>query len=239
MPRVLSLTTPTMRGPDVKRVQDKLVALGYVLGFKDSVYGFATWNAVRDFQRDNGLGVDGAVGDDTRGALDAAPVPPQPPPRRRDPPSAEGLAALAEAVTHVGFREGPGEDNTRFGTWYGWNRVAWCNIFLSYCFVEAAGSVLCASLGGNRRPTVIPGKGCAQVQTTTAWLRTEDLWRGKIFPQPGDIAVYNLRGGRQNHIGIVEQDLGNGRFVAIEGNNGDRVKRVTRRLGVAEGFGRV
>ena len=67
--RVLKLTTPYMRGSDVYRVQSTLKELGYDLGQLDGVYGKKTARAVKRFQKDQGLTVDGIVGEKTYAAL--------------------------------------------------------------------------------------------------------------------------------------------------------------------------
>ncbi|MGE5560624.1 MAG: peptidoglycan-binding protein [Chloroflexota bacterium] len=76
--RNLFLTTPYMRGPDVLAVQERLIQLGYDPGPADGVFGPQTEAAVRAFQSDSGLTVDGIVGPQTYRALGIA-IPPQPP----------------------------------------------------------------------------------------------------------------------------------------------------------------
>ncbi len=69
---------PTLRrgskGPYVVEAQTKLQALGYDLGSAgvDGIYGSMTVKAVKAFQSDNGLKVDGVIGPATWAALDAA-----------------------------------------------------------------------------------------------------------------------------------------------------------------------
>lgn len=58
------------RGSAVKELQEKLNSLGYSCGVVDGDYGTKTTNAVRDFQRKNGLVVDGIAGVKTLEALD-------------------------------------------------------------------------------------------------------------------------------------------------------------------------
>ncbi|HCE13857.1 MAG TPA: hypothetical protein DEQ37_01595, partial [Clostridiales bacterium] len=58
-----------MKGDDVKSVQKKLIALGYLTGKADGVYGTATESAIRRFQTRNGLTSDGICGEDTVKAL--------------------------------------------------------------------------------------------------------------------------------------------------------------------------
>lgn len=67
--RELKYTNPMMRGDDVCEVQEKLNAGGYNCGEVDGVFGKKTDIAVRNFQTDNGLTVDGIVGRNTAIAL--------------------------------------------------------------------------------------------------------------------------------------------------------------------------
>jgi hypothetical protein len=61
--RRLYLTSPYMRGDDVRTVQQRLMALGYTqVGEIDGVWGPLTEGAVKAFQSDRGLVVDGIVG---------------------------------------------------------------------------------------------------------------------------------------------------------------------------------
>jgi hypothetical protein len=238
-PRVLHVTSPLMSGSDVLDVQERLDDLGYPVGALDGAYGVATATAVRAFQRDHGLEVDGVCGPQTRAALAEAQPGEHPPVE----PSAIGQLALQEALTHVGVTEQPPDSNrTPFGEWFGVDGVKWCNIFVSYCFAVGADYTICAGFKG---AGVYP-RGCTYVPTTEAWLRATGLWVGRTSPLPGDIAIFNWDGGAPDHIGIVEEDLGGGRFTSIEGNtsvgndsNGGAVMRRTRRVSQVNGFGRV
>ena len=66
--RNLSLQSPYCTGDDVKWVQWCLVKLGYSLDI-DGIYGNDTHTQVANFQRDNGLTVDGICGAGTRSKL--------------------------------------------------------------------------------------------------------------------------------------------------------------------------
>ncbi len=59
----------------VKTLQEKLVELEYVLGPVDGIFGPRTEDAVLKYQRDNGLSVDGVVGDETWKSLFDQPIP--------------------------------------------------------------------------------------------------------------------------------------------------------------------
>jgi chitosanase len=66
--RVLSLRTPMQQGDDVGAVQQALAGLGVVVEV-DQIYGPETALAIRAFQDQHGLVVDGVVGPATRAAL--------------------------------------------------------------------------------------------------------------------------------------------------------------------------
>lgn len=54
------------RGEEVRQIQQKLKNLGYFTSAVDGIYGTRTQTAVRNFQRDNGLAVDGIVSEPFR-----------------------------------------------------------------------------------------------------------------------------------------------------------------------------
>jgi peptidoglycan hydrolase-like protein with peptidoglycan-binding domain len=238
----LHVTSPLMAGPAVLEAQQKLSALGYAPGKLDGQYGPATAGAVRAFQRDHQLEVDGVVGVRTQALLAAADTPAEPVPIVRKP-STLGALALAESLKELGTKESPANSNrTKFGKWFGVDGVAWCNIFVSYCFVNGAEYTICEGFKG----AGVYAKGCTYVPTTEAWLHATGMWKGRTEPLPGDIAIYNWHGGLPDHIGIVEEYLGGGTFNAIEGNtgigndaNGGEVMRRLRYFSDVDGFGRV
>ena len=57
------------RGEEVRKIQTKLKNWGYYNGSVDGVYGWQTENAVRSFQKKNGLKVDGVAGTQTLNAM--------------------------------------------------------------------------------------------------------------------------------------------------------------------------
>jgi len=57
------------RGDDVIKAQIRLKNWGYYDGIVDGIYKGETWSAVREFQRKNGLKVDGIIGSNTWAAL--------------------------------------------------------------------------------------------------------------------------------------------------------------------------
>lgn len=57
------------RGTRIEQIQKRLAEYGYYMGNIDGIYGQSTYNAVRNFQQNNGLTPDGIVGDATLKAL--------------------------------------------------------------------------------------------------------------------------------------------------------------------------
>lgn len=57
------------RGEEVRQIQEKLKRWGYYKGNVDGIYGSQTQEAVRYFQRKNGLAVDGIAGPNTLKAM--------------------------------------------------------------------------------------------------------------------------------------------------------------------------
>ena len=69
-PRTLKLISPMMQGEDVRQVQEALLNVGLSIGEgADGIFGNATDAAVKQFQKNKGLTVDGAVGPQTLQAL--------------------------------------------------------------------------------------------------------------------------------------------------------------------------
>ena len=66
---VLALSKYGSRGSEVTQIQTKLKRWGYYSGNIDGIYGTQTVNAVKYFQRKNGLAVDGIAGPDTLKAM--------------------------------------------------------------------------------------------------------------------------------------------------------------------------
>jgi N-acetylmuramoyl-L-alanine amidase len=67
--RVLYLRSPFARGDDVRMLQSRLNLLGFNAGREDGILGPKADQAIREFQRNVGLPVDGIVGDTTQHAL--------------------------------------------------------------------------------------------------------------------------------------------------------------------------
>lgn len=68
--RLLYEKTPSLKGDDVAALQHRLNSLGFHSGREDGIFGKATGQAVRTFQRNVGVVVDGIFGPDTHLALE-------------------------------------------------------------------------------------------------------------------------------------------------------------------------
>lgn len=66
---ITTLSKYSSRGNEVRQIQTRLKELGYNPGTIDGIYGTNTQNAVKAFQRDKGLSVDGIAGPKTLKAL--------------------------------------------------------------------------------------------------------------------------------------------------------------------------
>jgi len=60
--RLLYETTPMLRGDDIRELQQRLTRLGFDTTWVDGVFGPRTADAIRDFQSNMGLEVDGRAG---------------------------------------------------------------------------------------------------------------------------------------------------------------------------------
>ena len=67
--RLLSLRRPMLRGDDVGQLQQQLSAIGFDAGRIDGIFGPRTDTALRDFQRNAAVAVDGICGRDTIAAM--------------------------------------------------------------------------------------------------------------------------------------------------------------------------
>ena len=65
----LAVSKNGSRGEEVRKIQTKLKNWGYYSGSVDGVFGWQTENAVKSFQKKNGLTVDGVAGEKTLNAM--------------------------------------------------------------------------------------------------------------------------------------------------------------------------
>jgi hypothetical protein len=137
----------------------------------------------------------------------------------------KGLKVIEVASKEVGTVESPANSNkTKYGKWFGLDGVAWCAIFVSWCYDKA---------GLNLGPIGFK-KGYAGCMTGVAhFTKTK---RMTTNPVPGDIVFFDWdNNGRWDHTGIFVKKIDDNFFETIEGNtsatnqsNGGQVQRRRR-----------
>jgi cell wall-associated NlpC family hydrolase len=140
-------------------------------------------------------------------------------------PGGTPASAIARARAQRGYREGPAKDENKFGTWYGWNKVPWCAIFVSWVFYQ----------DGVPLPASTP-KGFASCSVGRDWFRKNRRLRpAGTRPKPGWIVFFDWNGGPGlDHVGIVIDVLADGRILTIEGNTSDPGSSSPNSVGVFE-----
>ncbi|WP_243659751.1 peptidoglycan-binding protein [Streptomyces sp. BK205] len=171
----------------------------------DGDFGPLTGSAVRDFQSEKGLSVDGKVGPNTKAALYGAVTPPS------SPAPGGGYAKMLDvAAAEVGTAEGSARANS-YGSAVGLSLstsgYAWCATFVSWVAKQTGAT--------SYRNTYVSG-----------WVKQARAGNYHLSvtsnPQPGDIVAFDWNGGNDftgghEHIGIVRSVSGSS-FTTVEGN---------------------
>lgn len=126
---------------------------------------------------------------------------------------------VSVAISQIGEKEDPpGSNMTKYGKAYGWNGVAWCCIFVWWCFREAGFSNL--FYGGNKT---------ASCTALMKWAANNGLFVTKDFRR-GDVFLYDYDNvpSDSEHTGIYTGERTGSAYIAVEGNYADKVARVTR-----------
>ena len=125
------------------------------------------------------------------------------------------MIVIDAAKSELNYQE-TGNNDTKYGKWYGLNNQPWCAMFVSWCFAEANLSHLIAAS---------TKKGFASCDAGLKWFAK----KGKIVPvgqaQPGDIAFFQFDDDAQaDHVGIVIKNDGKKFLWCIEGNTSGDTK---------------
>lgn len=137
---------------------------------------------------------------------------------------------IGVALGEIGVTESPKNSNkTKYGKWFGLDGVAWCGIFVSWCYAQA----------GRPLPNIGFSKGFAGCQTAVAYFKKNK----KITTEPkeGDIVFFDFNSdGRYDHTGLFVKWIDANQFETIEGNtsltndsNGGEVMRRIRNKSVS------
>lgn len=113
---------------------------------------------------------------------------------------------ITVARREVGYIEEKG-NLTKYGKWFGLDGVAWCGIFVSWCYAK----------GGVKLPRIGFWRGFAGCQTAAQYFKNHNMLTTN--PIAGDIVLYDWQGDkRYDHTGIFLKQIDTNTFAAIEGN---------------------
>lgn len=116
---------------------------------------------------------------------------------------------LTRAFSQVGYKEGPANNEQKYGEWYGNPKEPWCAMFVSWCWYFT----------GISNDILLKYQGCGTGQD---WCIKQGIFHYKkdYTPKPGDIIFFTSAG--MGHTGIcayVEGDY----MYTIEGNSSNKV----------------
>jgi hypothetical protein len=117
------------------------------------------------------------------------------------------LKAFKLAESQIGTKEKPfGSNRTKYGEWYGFNGVAWCAIFVSWCLSHS---------GWNWKYSYVP----EIARMATLGLHHMHL---TFTPKRGDLVTYITGEGPDMHIAFFDRWIGVGQhqFYDLGGNTG-------------------
>jgi len=112
------------------------------------------------------------------------------------------------ARKEIGQGEKPLNSNkTKYGKWFGFDGVAWCGMFVSWCYAEA----------NFQLPKIGFTKGFAGCQTAVAYFKKNNMITTK--PVEGNIVFFDWNAdGRYDHTGLFVKWIDKNTFESIEGN---------------------
>lgn len=146
-------------------------------------------------------------------------------------------ALLATAAKEIGTVEVP-VNKTKYGRFYGWDGVAWCQIFVWYCLHKSGNGN-----GGWEKSAWTPDWEAEAKRER----RNVSLRNNTIGAEPGMIVhFYSAAKKRIAHVGIIERVVDRHHIITIEGNtspsrhgsqrNGGQVARRRRYVGPRSSF---
>ena len=115
------------------------------------------------------------------------------------------------AEKEIGQGEKPLNSNrTKYGKWFNFDGVAWCGMFVSWCYAMA----------GFPLPKIGFTKGFAGCQTAVAYFKKNGMITNT--PDAGDIVFFDWNSdGRYDHTGIFVKWIDKDFFETIEGNTAE------------------
>jgi hypothetical protein len=216
--RVLSLTSPPMKGEDVKEAQRLLRKYGTWTGKIDGVYGEMTARATAQAKFKLGYrqaNIDRTFGKELKFFLNG--VKPQTPlmkqrakKRMAKPPLR--TPALVEAKKYVGVKESPPNSNrVKFSLWYGMIGP-WCAMYVTWCYTIAGSK--------HFNKNAARWAYCPYMLNDARAQRNGLTVVPKEQAQPGDIVLFSWKqNGVADHVGLLTTKVSrHGDFKSIEGN---------------------
>ena len=118
-------------------------------------------------------------------------------------------AVIEIAKSQLNYQE-TGNNDTKYGKWYGLNNQPWCAMFVSWCFAQIEDS---AKIAAQTK------KGFASCDVGLKWFANHN----KLVPtgqaQAGDIVFFQFDEDAQpDHVGIVAKNDGKKYIWTYEGN---------------------
>ena len=197
-----------MASAAVKRIQEALKAKGFSPGSIDGVWGRNTINALRQFQKKQGLKVDGVFGPKTAAALFAEAAPAGQPAAQAAPllPWFEEAKHLMGTKEVLGPRSNPAimDWATTLDIHYQGDDVPWCGLFVAHC------------VGSTLQDEALPGNPLGARQ----WER----FGTSTNPRRGAVIVFwreSLASGK-GHVGFYAGE-DNSAYQILGGNQSDQV----------------
>lgn len=214
--RTLSLTTPMMRGEDVRIAQKRLNDFGCHAGAEDGIFGEHTARACSQAKWLLGYAnkdVKPTYGTDLNAYLTNRKKPNVIMRRRADSRAGSrtiGEKALRIGREFIGTKENPPNSNrVMFSDWYG-VIGPWCMMFVSYCFVKAGSKAFKRGERWAYCPFAVDDARSQRYGTTI-------VPRGQ--ERTGDVVFFSWnRDGVAVHVGILVSVNNNGTIVTLEGN---------------------
>lgn len=213
--RTLRLTSPNMKGPDVKEAQKSL--RHYYKGKLDSIYGPKTALAVKQAKYDLGYAEKNITSTYDEQFVQyyskakSQTLLMRQRAKQRAKKQSKAEAVISSARQFIGVSEDPpGSNQVMFSKWYG-VIGPWCAMFVSYNWVQAKSK---AFKKGERYAY------CPYVYDDAKHHRNNLTLVPAVNARPGDLVLYDWKGDNvADHIGILLTKVDrNGWFMAIEGN---------------------
>ncbi len=245
LPELTRMLRLGSQGEDVAALQRALKALGFYTATVDGDFGPITEAAVKAFQRQAGITVDGIVGPETWGAIGGASA--------VEPPGETGLrlrlANLAQEEAAKGLKwTGPDCEAEKYlkplrEPMQSLGHLGAAPVFYDWC---AAFVTWCCREVGIPIPDIPEGYWAtmALVGSWRFWAQKKGCWHptGSITPRRGDIVLFEWFDGDSalDHIGIVSgYTAGSSMIQTYEGNSANQTASKSRQMLNVVGFIRI